>query len=144
MESDPDASAEYEYYVDHFSITWTTRNSSAGAPKLLLVTSQRVVLGDEGRLRPEWEVPVERIARVELKPGHLMLWTWEQLGIGTPTFSYNVVVERLVCCNNPTVLEALFSRLWSVAAQRDRAALASVQEHWTQNESAPQYQPLLT
>ena len=38
-----------------------------------------------------------------------------------PSYSVNVVVERLVHCNNPAVLEALFLRLWDVAAQRDRA-----------------------
>ena len=44
-----------------------------------------------------------------------------QLGPGLPAYSYNIVVERLVHCNNPSVLEALFLRLWDVAAQRDRA-----------------------
>jgi len=73
------ANLEQEFYVAHFSISWTTRQGYAGPPKLLLVTSQRVVLGDEARLRPEWEVRVERIARVELKPDHLMLWTWEKV-----------------------------------------------------------------
>ena len=53
-----------EYYVEHFSVSWTTRHHGAGPPKLLLITSHRVVLGDEARLRPEWEVRVERIARV--------------------------------------------------------------------------------
>ena len=27
-------------------------------------------------------MPLERIARVELKAGHVMLWTWEQVGVG--------------------------------------------------------------
>ena len=43
------------------------------------------------------------------------------MGPGLPSYSVNVVVERLVHCNNPAVLEALFLRLWDVAAQRDRA-----------------------
>ena len=51
-----------EFYVDHFTIEWTTRYRTAGPPLLLLITSGRVVLGDEERLRPLWEVPLERIA----------------------------------------------------------------------------------
>ena len=75
-------SNQQEFYIDHFTIPWTTRSRTMGAPLLLLVTSARVVLGDEARLRPLWEVPVERIARVERKADHVMLWTWEKLGVG--------------------------------------------------------------
>ena len=117
------ANLEQEFYVAHFSNSWTTRQGYAGPPKLLLVTSQRVVLGDEARLRPEWEVRVERIARVELKADHVMLWTWEKIGPGTPTASYNMIFERLIHCNNAATLEAMFLRLWHVAEQRDRATI---------------------
>jgi len=110
--------AEQEYYVDHFSVTWTRRSGTEGSPKLLLITSQRVVFGDELRLRPIWETRIERIARVELKPGYVMLWTWEKFGPSTPTYSYNIVVERILYCNDPNVLMQLFARLWSVANQR--------------------------
>eukprot|EP00966_Prymnesium_polylepis_P318867 7364460-Prymnesium_polylepis.1 len=64
-----DVGVEQEFYVDHFSVTWTRRNGTAGSPKLLLITSQRVVFGDELRLRPIWETRIERIVRVEQKPG---------------------------------------------------------------------------
>ena len=116
---------EQEYYVAHFSVAWSRRNRAAGSPKLLLITSQRVVFGDELRLRPIWETRVERIARVELKVGYVMVWLWEKVGPGTPTYSYNIVVERIIFCNDPVVLEAMFERLWSVAMQRDRALLYS-------------------
>ena len=54
-ETGDEAATKSEYYVEHFSISWTTRHHGAGPPKLLLITSHRVVLGDEARLRPEWE-----------------------------------------------------------------------------------------
>ena len=118
-----------EYYVDHFVIPWTTRDRTAGSPLLLLVTSARVVLGDEARLRPLWEVPLERIARVERKAEHVMLWTWEKVGVGIGssvqnTHAYNIVVERAIFCNNPAVLEAMFTRLWAVAMQHDRGSVS--------------------
>ena len=68
-------------------------------------------------------VRVERIARVELKADHVMLWTWEKIGPGTPTASYNMIFERLIHCNNAATLEAMFLRLWHVAEQRDRATI---------------------
>ena len=69
-----------------------------------------------------------------------MLWTWEQVGPVTSSFSYNIVVERLVHCNNPALLQALFLRLWSVAAQRDRAtAFASAK----MRQRDPALRPLL-
>ena len=122
------AGTSQELYVDHFSITWTTRYHTAGAPLLLLVTSRRVVLGDEARLRPMWEVPLERIARVELQTDHVMLWTWEKflnIGVGSnqSTHAYNIVVERSIMCNNAATLEACFQRLRAVSTQYDRTSM---------------------
>jgi len=52
LRPDPSGAANTpELYVDHFVIDWMTRYRTAGAPLLLLVTSKRVVLGDEARLR---------------------------------------------------------------------------------------------
>lgn len=116
------ASPPPEFYVDHFVIDWTTRHRTAGAPLLLLVTSARVVLGDQARLRPLWEVPFERVARVELKPDHVLLWTWEKVGVGLGSeqnaFAYNIIVERTILCNNAATLEAVYKRLSGVARQR--------------------------
>lgn len=119
--------AVHECYVDHFSIAWTTPFHTPGAPLLLLLTSARVVLGDEARRRPFWEVALERLARVELAAGHVILWTWEKLGVGVGaaqrTLAYNVIVERSIRCNDPAVLEAIFHRLNAVARQQDRASV---------------------
>ncbi len=125
MNTDASYGGEQEYYVDHFTLrgSGTSLRRVATRPRLLLVTSQRVVLGDAARLRPLWEVRVERIARVELKADHVMLWTWEKIGPGTPTASYNMIFERLIHCNNAATLEAMFLRLWHVAEQRDRATI---------------------
>ena len=96
----PPGSPLQEFYVDHFKVAWTTRYATPGTPLVLLVTSGRVVLGVEETLRPLWEVSLERIARVELKEGHVMLWTWEQVGVGIgfaqSTQFINLVVERSI------------------------------------------------
>ena len=136
-----DVESEQEYYVDHFSVTWTRRDRAAGAPKLLLITSQRVVFGDELRLRPIWETRIERIARVELKPGYVMLWTWEKVGPGTPTYSYNMVVERILYCNDPNVLLQLFARLWSVANQQDPARIYAQRRQIGLAPDSPAFDP---
>ena len=74
-------------------------------------------------------MPLERIARVELKAGHVMLWTWEQVGVGIgftqSTRFINLVVERSILCDDAQVLEAMFHRLWAVAMQHDRASAAT-------------------
>lgn len=112
----------HEFYIAHYSVPWMTRQKAPGPPRLLLITSARVVLGDEARLRPLWEVPLERIMRVELKPDHVILWTWEQFGIlPTSTYTYNIVVERRIFCSSGLVLEAMASKLRALATQQDRA-----------------------
>ena len=136
-----EVASEQEYYVDHFSVTWTRRDRTAGAPKLLLITSQRVVFGDELRLRPIWETRIERIARVELKTGYVMLWTWEKVGPGTPTYSYNMVVERILYCNDPNVLLQLFARLWSVANQQDPARIYAQRRQIGLAPDSPAFEP---
>ena len=93
------------------------QTSDCGGTALLLVTSARVVLGDQARLRPLWEVPLERIARVEKRSGYVILWTWERVGLGTPSTLVNVVLERKIFCSDSVVLEAMFNRLWMVAMQ---------------------------
>lgn len=132
------APAPNEYYLDHFRISWVTRDKRAGPPRLLLVTTARVVLGDAERLRPLWEVPLERIARVEQRSGHVLLWTWEKVGVGTLTKAFNVVVERAIHCSDAAVLEAMFSRLWAVASQLDRDVGAGPRGSHQQPESPPQ------
>ena len=115
------AGAPNEYYIDHFRIAWRTRHQTAGAPRLLLVTTARVVLGDAERLRPLWEVALERIARVERRAGHVLLWTWERVGLDALSYAYNVIVERKIQCSDAATLEAIFSRLWAVANKLDGA-----------------------
>jgi hypothetical protein len=134
-------------YISRIHMRYEDDFTSPGRP-FAVGTSLRVVLGDERRLRPLWEVsyprnhrvttagvplerwdlyhlatfliwqvPLERLARVELKKDHVMLWTWEKVGFAMPSYSYNVVVERIVHCTNALVLEAMFNRLHSVARQ---------------------------
>ena len=128
-----------EYYLDHFRISWTTREKRAGTPRLLLITTARVVLGDAERLRPLWEVPLERIARVEQRSGHVLLWTWEKVGIGTLTKAFNVIVERTIHCSDAAVLEAIFLRLRSIAMQLDRDVVGLQKQI---GEAGPHGQPL--
>jgi len=66
-----------------------------------------------------WEVPFERVARVELKPDHVLLWTWEKLGVGLGSeqnsHAYNIIVERSILCDNTAILKAIYQRLSGIA-----------------------------
>ena len=115
-----------------FALYWNSEGGDRGgtaarrrAPPLrgVRLETSHVLQTPNTCLRPLWEVRVERIARVELKADHVMLWTWEKIGPGTPTASYNMIFERLIHCNNAATLEAEVFRLWHVAEQRDRATI---------------------
>ena len=99
---------------------------------VLVVTSRRVVFGSVDPPRVKFEVPKDRMARVELFPPFpmcrkILLWTWTELphvfrvGSALP----NVVMERHVVGCNPLQLRAAFEHLRALAHQQERSASAA-------------------
>ena len=111
--------------------------SSRVKPRVVLVTTKRVVYGtvegNEGEEGPArkisviFEVPKERMARVELYPPYrdIILWTWTPTaevfrvggtGAGLP----NVVMERRIYGCDPAQLQRAFVHLKRLAKQEDQ------------------------
>ena len=61
----------------------------------------------------------------DLLERRVRLWTWETIGIGSPDYAYNIIVERGVPCADAATRDSIFQRLWAVAMQIDRAGQMS-------------------
>ena len=128
---------ESEFYIEHHRVDVRKRGSSRVKPRVVLVTTKRVVYGtvegNEGEEGPArkisviFEVPKERMARVELYPPYrdIILWTWTPTaevfrvggtGAGLP----NVVMERRIYGCDPAQLQRAFVHLKRLAKQEDQ------------------------
>ena len=94
-----------------------------------------------------FEIPVERIARVELPPPHtqLILWSWHRLPAYFSVLSQwrsastrpNSIHEREVNGASPHQLKAAFIHLSSLAAERARFLAAATEN--ILREDAPRH-----
>lgn len=100
--------------------------AAGAAPRtmVLVVTSSRVVFGGFDPPRVKFEVPKDRLARVELAPKKtkIILWTWTELprALRVGSALPNVVMERHVYGCNPLQLRAAFEHLRALSYQQDR------------------------
>ena len=113
-----------EAYVYHHVIDYRPPNPAAPLRTMVLVvTSRRVVFGSVDPPRVHFEVPKDRMARVELYPPFtkILLWTWSELSwLRVGSALPNVIMERHVVGSNPLQLRAAFEHLRILAHQQDR------------------------
>ena len=101
----------------------------APTPHILLITTKRVVFGTFKPLHVVFEMPVERMARVQFPSPYnrLIIWSWHRLPIYLSPVSAarsnarpNGIHERELRGSNPQQLRAAFLDLQALAQQRER------------------------